>query len=338
MARASAKRAKRARAHARNAQRAVAPEATAEAPAAAPAPPEPAPRPARAEPKKVTPKETAPRGFLRRREKKQPQPKRPEDTMFFTRLRTRAKWVFVFLVAIFAIGFLAFGVGAGGTGVGDAIRDFFGGDSGTVSQSDLEKQVADNPADAEAVTQLSALLLQQGQYARATTILESYLKQRPNDATVLQQLAAVYDTRATRALEQANALQSAAINGSFAATAFSFPGSNGFFGALGQSPVDDAQSAGVRKQALELGDQSDSFYAKEVSTYEKLTKLKPKDANLFAQLGAVANQAGDPDKAVTAYEKYLELEPDGSLAQQVKEQLDQLKALEDTNSSIEQSG
>jgi tetratricopeptide (TPR) repeat protein len=259
--------------------------------------------------------------------------------MFFTRLRTRAKWVFVVLVAVFAIGFLAFGVGAGGTGVGDAIRDFFGGDSGTVSQSDLEKKVAENPTDAEAVTQLSSLLLSQQRYVEATTVLEDYLEAKPNDATALQQLAATYDTRANQALQQANALRSAAFTGSFAASAFSFPTSNGFFGALGQDPVDEAQSANLQAEALDLGKQSDTLYTKEVDVYERLTKLKPDDATLYAQLGAVANQASETDKAIAAYEKYLELEPDGALAQQVEEQLNQLKALERTDTAgVEQVG
>ena len=37
-----------------------------------------------------------------------------EDTMFFPRLRRHAKWMFLFLALVFALGFVGFGVGAGG--------------------------------------------------------------------------------------------------------------------------------------------------------------------------------------------------------------------------------
>ena len=43
-----------------------------------------------------------------------------EDTLFFTRLRRHAKWMFVFLALIFGLGFVVFGVGSDqGTGIGD---------------------------------------------------------------------------------------------------------------------------------------------------------------------------------------------------------------------------
>ena len=37
-----------------------------------------------------------------------------EDQLFFSRLRRHAKWMFVLLAAVFAVGFVAFGVGLGG--------------------------------------------------------------------------------------------------------------------------------------------------------------------------------------------------------------------------------
>jgi hypothetical protein len=328
MARASAKRAKRARSNARNAQRAVAQEAPVAAAAAAP---EPVRRP-----KPAPPKQEAPRRSFLSRSKKPPKQKRPEDTMFFTRLRTHTKWVFVLLAATFAIGFLAFGVGAGGTGVGDFIRDLFGGDSGTVTLSDLQKKVDENPNDGEAVTQLAALLASQQQYGRATTTLEKYLEAKPNDDKALEQLASVYDARAADAAQQAASQQSAAFEGSFAGAAFAFPSSSGFFGALGQNPIFEATNARVSAEAQELTTESTGFYAKEASTLERLTKIRPDDATLYAQLGSASQQAsqGHPaqlDNAIAAYEKYLELEPDGPLAEQVKEQLNGLKAAQEAS-------
>src|SRR5436305_15230629 len=59
-----------------------------------------------------------------------------ESTMFFPRLRAQAKWVFVFLAAVFALGFVFFGVGSGSTGLGDILRgnfNLFGNGSSGVS-------------------------------------------------------------------------------------------------------------------------------------------------------------------------------------------------------------
>src|ERR671922_2022520 len=57
-----------------------------------------------------------------------------EDAMFFPRLRRHAKWMFVFLALVFAVGFVGFGVGAGGTGIGDILRGGTG--SGAPSADD----------------------------------------------------------------------------------------------------------------------------------------------------------------------------------------------------------
>src|SRR6188768_4524807 len=72
-----------------------------------------------------------------------------EDTMFFPRLRRHAKWMFLFLALVFALGFVGFGVGAGGVGFGDVIRDAAGG-GGQPSVSDAEEHVPHTRNNAQA--------------------------------------------------------------------------------------------------------------------------------------------------------------------------------------------
>ena len=44
--------------------------------------------------------------------------------MFFTRLRGHAKWMFVFLALVFAVGFVGFGIGANqNASIGDLLRE-----------------------------------------------------------------------------------------------------------------------------------------------------------------------------------------------------------------------
>ena len=71
---------------------------------------------------------------------KQPQPGRTsatveiESQLFFTRIRRRAKWVFVFLAIVFVGSFVLFGVGSGSGGLGDLLNggSIFGGDRKSV--------------------------------------------------------------------------------------------------------------------------------------------------------------------------------------------------------------
>jgi hypothetical protein len=48
-----------------------------------------------------------------------------EDQLFFSRLRSHAKWVFVFLAFVFAASFVLFGVGSGSSGITEAMQSLF---------------------------------------------------------------------------------------------------------------------------------------------------------------------------------------------------------------------
>src|SRR3954453_2597344 len=83
-----------------------------------------------------------------------PPQQRPEDLMFFPRLRNHAKWMFVFLAVVFGAGFVVFGVGSSlPSGVADLLRN--NGSSGVASVSDAQKEVGANPKSAAAQIALS---------------------------------------------------------------------------------------------------------------------------------------------------------------------------------------
>ena len=72
-----------------------------------------------------------------------------EETMFFTRLRRHAKWMFVFLALVFAVGFVGFGIGANqNASLGDLIRGNSGSTSGNLSVGDAREQLQKNPKSA----------------------------------------------------------------------------------------------------------------------------------------------------------------------------------------------
>jgi Tfp pilus assembly protein PilF len=314
MARASAKRGRRPSAHARAAGESVkAPEA---------APVEEPPKPPKPEKATAAPApERQPRG-LRRKPKPPP---RPEDAMFFTRLRTHAKWVFVLLAAAFAIGFVAFGVGAGGTGFGDAIADFFGGGTDTPSLAEAQQKVDDNPDDPEALLDLANAYQADRQLDKAAETLERYTEVRPDDADILRQLAAVYTQQAGEATQATSELTLAQSAGSFSQSVYAFPNSSGFIGALGQDPIAEALTGQVQQDVVEGGNETRAIYARQADVFDRISKLAPDDPQIFLQLGQAAVQANETDRAIAAYERFLELAPDDPSAQGVKEQLEFLR-------------
>jgi tetratricopeptide (TPR) repeat protein len=246
--------------------------------------------------------------------------------MFFTRLRTHAKWVFVVLAAAFAIGFVAFGVGAGGTGFGDAISDFFGGGSDVPSIQEAQQAVDENPNDTEALLDLANAYQADRQYAKAAEALERYNELSPQDVDALRQLANVYAQRATLLNQEAGALQASSQSGSFSQVAFSQPGTSGFLGALGDNPIDHALSGDTSARVAELADQVTVAYKDQAGVYERISKLTPDDPSIYLQLGQAATQGDETDLAVTAFERFLELAPDDPSAAAVKEQLEFLTA------------
>ena len=245
-----------------------------------------------------------------------------EDTMFFPRLRRHAKWMFVFLALVFAVGFVGFGVGAGGTGIGDILRNN-GGSSGLPSVSEATKKTEKSPGDAQAWRDLSTALQTDGRTEEAIAALRRYTALKPNDADGLRELAGLYLSLATAKQNEAQAVQ---LQASFAGASQSFPGS---LTVNGQSIVDDEIGKAVNAQAStqlnSLVAALNTAAANAVSTYKEVAALKPNDPNVQLELASTAEQARDATTAIAAYERFLQLAPDDPNAPIVKTQLKQLR-------------
>ena len=103
------------------------------------------------------------------------------------------------------------------------------------------------------------------------------------------------------------------------------------FTQFGGSPLEpDAISGAVDRQLsqivqTELG-QAQTAAAQAVDAYKRRAAIEPRNALFQLELAQTAESAGDPASAVTAYEKFLELEPDDPNAPDVKARLKQLRA------------
>jgi tetratricopeptide (TPR) repeat protein len=246
--------------------------------------------------------------------------------MFFTRLRRHAKWMFVFLALVFAVGFVAFGIGSDqGTGIGDILRDSGGSTSGNLSVGDAREKLKENPKSAEAKRDLATALQEDGQTDEAITVLTQYVEQSPKDEDAIRELAGLHLGRANALAQDAQVAQLLASYRTFGST-FSVPLDLGNGATIGPDPIDQAISTQASQEVSEAYAKAQASYQKAEESYDKLAALAPRDPNVQLELAQAAQQSGNVDKAIKAYQRFLTLAPDDPSASIVKQQIEQLKA------------
>jgi tetratricopeptide (TPR) repeat protein len=280
------------------------------------------------------------RGAAKQRTTQRPRPAQPsrrssrkpaneyEAQMFFPRLRRQARWVFVFLALVFALGFVFFGVGSGSS-LGDLLNpgQIFGtsSNSGT-SVSSAKKKADAHPKNAAAQLAYARALDAKGLTDEAIPVLQRYIKLRPKDEQTLQSLATHYDTKANTAAQNA---QLAAANASSVTGAGLFPQFSDPKGtAIGTDPIVSAVTTKSQTAEQRAQTTATSAWTNEVATLKKLIALTPDDTNSIYRAAAAAGSAGDYATAITFLQKFLKLAPDSPEAPIAKQQLTQLKAIQ----------
>ena len=251
-----------------------------------------------------------------------------EDQLFFARLRHHAKWVFLLLALVFAVGFVIFGVGSGSTGISDALQGFFNSSSSSGSSaSSLRKKAEQHPTVAKPWHDLATKLEAEGRLDDAIVALKRYTALKPKNQTVLEELAGVYQRRA---VEFQHVYTDAQTRSQILAPNSPFqPVSTSALGKAMASLTNPIQSAVTG----EISTLTNTAYAKiielegeAVGVYQKLAKLSPGDAVTQLRLAQVAQGAGNSTVAITAYTRFLKLAPDDPLAPSARKVLKQLKA------------
>jgi tetratricopeptide (TPR) repeat protein len=246
-----------------------------------------------------------------------------EDTMFFPRLRRSAKWVFLFLAVVFALGFVGFGVGAGGVGFGDILRGSAGG-SGVPSISEAEKRVAENPRDAAAFRDLATAHQAAGNTDDAIEALESFVALKPKNAAALIDLASLYLVKVQEAQQRAN---EANVRAAFLAPGATVASTTLLGGKpLDPDPISSAVNARLSQAVQTELTAAQDAAAKAVDAYKRRAAIEPGNALFQFELALTAETAGDLPTAITAYEKFLKLEPNDPNAADVRRKLKQLRA------------
>ena len=267
----------------------------------------------------------------RRQRPKEPPKKRKravpayEQTMFFPRLRRQAKWVFVFLALVFAVGFVAFGVGSGSSGISDILRgNFFGGGTSTSSLAkQKQKAIARNPKDISAYLDLAGIYQQEQDEAKALATLRKAEKVAPRNFDVLNRIAGIYSGQAELKRQAAQDAQVAYFEATVSPPGLDTSSS------LGQAISSEPYSDVLKTRANESYSTMVSAFTKAEAAYKKLATAAAgtsQEANAQLQLAGAAQIAGDTTTAVNAYTRFLKIAPDSPNALAVRQTLEQLKA------------
>jgi tetratricopeptide (TPR) repeat protein len=248
-----------------------------------------------------------------------------EAGMFFPKLRTSAKWVFVFLAMTFALGFVVFGVGSGnGTGLGDLISG--GSSSSGPSVGDAQDKIDKNPNDAAAYHELGTALSNEGRQDEAIAALTKYVTLRSKDVNAKRELAGLYEGKAATLRNEAQQIQSDAAGGS-AGAQFSLPQTSKLGQALGPGKVEQEVQNLANTKLTDAYTGITEAYTKAAALYEQVVATHPDDeALLQLALGDAAYQARNTPLAVKAYKRFVKLAPDDPSAPYARQQIKQAQA------------
>lgn len=247
--------------------------------------------------------------------------------MFFPKLRRRAKWVFLFLAIAFAFSFVFFGVGAGGSGIGDFLSDFLNNEpaTGAPSLDDAQKAVAENPNDPQAQLDLARAAQAEGDVQLAVSAFEQYRTMKPKDADALRSLAALYGRQIADAQQRAAIASNAAAEASLPNTLA--PQDSQLLQEITQNRLTQAVSARAEARASVANSEVQRLSISQLSVFEELTLLVKDDPLVWLQFASAAETAQNYETAITAYEEYLDLQPNSPQAKQIQERIDSLKVI-----------
>jgi cytochrome c-type biogenesis protein CcmH/NrfG len=246
----------------------------------------------------------------------------PNQDLFFTKLRKRAKWVYVLLAVLFALTFAFLGVGSGQGGGLDQLLNglnIFHSSGNPVSKA--QKHIKDHPQDPQGFRELATAYESKGDNGNAISALQQYTSLKPKDAKSLTELAGLQMNQASDYLKQ---YQAAYQNRQLLTPSQSFLPTGKLGQALGTSQVEQVQAQRADAAVQDLQQRTQLAYNGAVSSYESVTKLTPNDSNAWFSLAQAAQQAGNYTSAVTAYKRYLKLNPASTSRSQIEALIKQL--------------
>ncbi|HET7353483.1 MAG TPA: hypothetical protein VFJ11_05470 [Gaiellaceae bacterium] len=243
----------------------------------------------------------------------------PNQDLFFVRLRRRQKWIYAFLAVIFAATFAGVGVGSGnGGGLDQLYSGLFGGGGNSVSKA--KDEIAKHPA--KGYRDLATAYETNGDNASAITALQSYLALKKNDADVWGELGGLQLTQAQTYLTQYQAVQQSA---QLADPSAAFLPGGTLAQAVGTNAAYQNAAQQASSQSSALYQQVTTSLSSAVTSYQKVTKIRPRSTTAWEELATAATNAGNSTVALGAWKTVLKLDPHSPQRASIEKQI---KALE----------
>jgi len=246
----------------------------------------------------------------------------PNQDLFFIRIRRKQLWVFALLAGLFAITFAFLGVGSGSQGLDQLFNNIniFGGHHGP-SVSSAQKEIQKHPQSSKGYRDLATAFEAKGDTGQAITALQQYTGMKPKDAAAWTELAGLQSTQAQSYL---NDYQNAYTALQLAAPSQSFVPTTGKLAQVFSNPIENAQRTNVQGAVSDLQQKVSLAYNGAVGSWQHVTGLQPKNLNAWFQLAQAAQTAGETTVAVSAYKRYLKLNPSSTSAPQIRAIIKQL--------------
>ena len=246
----------------------------------------------------------------------------PNQDLFFIRIRRKQRWVFALLAGLFAITFAFLGVGSGSQGLDQLFNNIniFGGHHGP-SVSSAQKEIQKHPQSSKGYRDLATAFEAKGDTGQAITALQQYTGMKPKDAAAWSELAGL---QATQAQSYLNDYQNAYTALQLAAPSQSFVPTTGKLAQAFSNPIENAQRSNVQGAVSDLQQKVSLAYNGAVGSWQHVTGLQPKNLNAWFQLAQAAQTAGETTVAVSAYKRYLQLNPSSTSAPQIRAIIKQL--------------
>ena len=262
------------------------------------------------------------RAVVRRGRRKRSGGGNPNQQLFFSRLRRRAKIAYVILAVLFAVTFAFLGVGSGSSGLDQLFSgiNIFGGGGGTSVSKALD-EAQKHPTDPKSFRDLATAYEAKGETADAILALQRYTDLKPKDAKAWNELAGLELVQAQNFTTQ---YQNAYTAEQLAAPSATFQPTGKLGTALGVDPIEQAAATTANATTSDFGQKVGLAYGAEVLAYQKVAKLQPDNSNAQFQLAQAAQTAGQNTVAVAAYKQFLKLDPTSSSATQIKALIKQL--------------
>ena len=243
----------------------------------------------------------------------------PNQDLFFVRLRRRQKWIYAFLAVIFAATFAGVGVGSGnGGGLDQLYSGLFGGSGSSVSKA--KDEIKKNPT--KGYRDLATAYETKGDNVSAMSALQSYLALRKNNADVWGELGGLQLTQAQTYLTQYQAVQA---NAQLADPSAPFLPSGTLAQAVGTNAAYQNQAQQASSQASALYQQAVTSLSSAVTSYQKVTKIRPRSTTAWEELATAATNAGNGKVALGAWQRVLKLDPHSPQRSTIKQQIASIK-------------